>query len=81
MIGATGRLDCDRCDGEIGCDPWDGVARLAGHELGEGESEQRERKRAEQVGGGWRGGWGWVAGDGGTAESEQRVRSRAERRE
>ena len=49
MIGVVGRLGCDRCDGEIGCDQWDGVARLAGHELGEGESEQRERKRAERV--------------------------------
>ena len=29
---------CDRCDG---------LARLAGHELGERESEQKERKRAE----------------------------------
>ena len=35
--------------------------------------EQRERKRAERAGGGWRGGWGrW---DGGTAESESEVES------
>ena len=70
MIGAAGRLGCDLCDGEIGCDPWDGVAWLARQELGKGESEQRERKRAERAGGGWLGTVGW-----------QRVRSRAERRE
>uniref|UniRef100_A0A2N9GMM5 Uncharacterized protein n=1 Tax=Fagus sylvatica TaxID=28930 RepID=A0A2N9GMM5_FAGSY len=45
-----------RCDGGIGATAWLG---LAGHELGERESEQRERKRAENRPGCW--GWlGWL---------------------
>jgi hypothetical protein len=35
----------DRCDSAIGVTGWLG---LAGHELGERESEQREKKRAEK---------------------------------
>jgi hypothetical protein len=74
VIGATGRL---------GCDPWDGVARLAGHELGEGESEQRERKRVENgqgvAGGVGGGGWLGMVGRQRVKSREQRMRSRAPR--
>jgi hypothetical protein len=53
------------CDGAtvIGAMGWLGLARLAwlaGHGLGERETEQRERTRAtisRRHGGGWRGGW------------------------
>ena len=47
---------CDRCDG---------LARLAGHELGERESEQKERKRAEN-------GQGVAGGVAGDSEKESR---------
>ena len=86
-----GELDCDRCNGEIGCDPWDGVARLAGHGLGKRETEQRERTEQWSVQGtgvargwlgeargGWRGGWwrwGSESREWGSESREKRVRA------
>ena len=44
-----------RCDGVVVlCDQCSGWLALAGHDLGERESEHKERKRAEK-----RRGWGW----------------------
>jgi hypothetical protein len=70
----------DRCGSVNGAMGWLGLARLAGHEFRERETEQRERNRATIN-------WGWlgVARDGEKvqrAESESREkRVRAERRE
>uniref|UniRef100_A0A2N9EDD1 Uncharacterized protein n=1 Tax=Fagus sylvatica TaxID=28930 RepID=A0A2N9EDD1_FAGSY len=61
VIDATGRLGCDRCDGEAGCDPWDGVARLAGQSWAR-EKASKEREREQRTGRGWLA--GWVAGGG-----------------
>ena len=65
--GEDGPLPCDGAT-VIGAMGWLGLARLAGHGLGERETEQRESRRH---GGG--SGWLAVAGDG---EKVQRAESR-----
>ena len=39
---------------------WLGLVELAGHELGERESEQRKKKRKQRLGRGAGGGSGWL---------------------
>ena len=59
------------CDGGIGASReidamgWLG---LAGHELGERESEQREKKREQRLGRGVGGGSGWLGVAGGSGQ-------------
>ena len=81
----SGPLLCDRCDGGIdasreigetvrrGGSVWLG---LAGHELGERESEHREKEREQRLGRG--AGVGWVARGSKEKRADSEERERVE---